>query len=183
MDCLRVKANECKYQERERRLKEQFIIGINDDDVINEIIVRELNTIKKTHEITHKEGRSTEKEKSILYATRGERIWLCEKANYAGNQKSNPQKYSMKPQQKYRYCGIMYEPRWCPAFKNRHTRCGHSSHLERVCRNPSRPALKETGRDRHRAVNEMCQNTAESKASLRGFNAVRSTIFIVLNSW
>ena len=35
---LRVRANECEYKEEDRRLKEQFINGINDDDLVTEII-------------------------------------------------------------------------------------------------------------------------------------------------
>ena len=51
MGHLRVKANECKYEERDRRLKTiQFINGIN-DDMMTEII-RELSVIKKTNEKT-----------------------------------------------------------------------------------------------------------------------------------
>ena len=32
--CLRVKANECEYKEKDRRLKEQFINGINNYDMM-----------------------------------------------------------------------------------------------------------------------------------------------------
>ena len=35
---LRVKANECEYNERDRQLKEQFIHGINDNEMMIEII-------------------------------------------------------------------------------------------------------------------------------------------------
>ena len=46
-----MKVNECKYKEKDRRLKEQFINGINDDKMMAEII-GELTTVKKTTEIT-----------------------------------------------------------------------------------------------------------------------------------
>ena len=51
MGYLRLKANECEYKEKDRRLKEQFINGINDDEMKTEIIW-ELNAVKKTSEIT-----------------------------------------------------------------------------------------------------------------------------------
>ena len=37
MGHLRVKTNEFEYKERERRQKEQFINGINDNDMMSEI--------------------------------------------------------------------------------------------------------------------------------------------------
>ena len=44
MDHLRIKANKCEYKERNGRLKELFISGINSDDIMTEII-RELAVI------------------------------------------------------------------------------------------------------------------------------------------
>ena len=38
MGCLRIKANECGYKENDRRLKEQFKNGKNDDDIMIKII-------------------------------------------------------------------------------------------------------------------------------------------------
>ena len=37
-DNFRIKANECEYTEKDRRLKEQFINGINDDSILTEKI-------------------------------------------------------------------------------------------------------------------------------------------------
>ena len=48
---LRIKANECAYEGKDRTLNEQFINGINDDGMMTEI-VRELTTRKMTSEIT-----------------------------------------------------------------------------------------------------------------------------------
>ena len=50
MCLLRVKANECKYKERDRKQKYQFINRINDDETITEII-KKLTTNKKINEI------------------------------------------------------------------------------------------------------------------------------------
>ena len=50
MGQLRIKANECNYEKRGKRLKEQLINGINDDDMIT-MIIREFTVTKKTKEI------------------------------------------------------------------------------------------------------------------------------------
>ena len=47
MSCLSIKSNECDYGEKDMRLNEQSINGINDDDMMTEKI-REQTTIKKT---------------------------------------------------------------------------------------------------------------------------------------
>ena len=38
MGNLRIKANECVYKDKDRRIKEQFINSMNDDDMMAEII-------------------------------------------------------------------------------------------------------------------------------------------------
>ena len=38
MGHLRIKANECCYKEKDRKLKEQFINGMNDDDMMTKVI-------------------------------------------------------------------------------------------------------------------------------------------------
>ena len=44
MDFLVIKANECEYKEKDSRPKEEFINGINNDNMITEII-EELTTV------------------------------------------------------------------------------------------------------------------------------------------
>ena len=51
MGHLRIKGKHCSYKEKDRRLKEHFINGINDVDMMTKII-RELTTIIKTKVIT-----------------------------------------------------------------------------------------------------------------------------------
>ena len=51
MGHLRIKANEYRYKEKDRRLKEQFINGINNEDKMTEL-PRELMAVTKTSEIT-----------------------------------------------------------------------------------------------------------------------------------
>ena len=45
--CKTIKANVCGYKDRDRRLKDQFINGISDKEMVTEII-RGLTTIKET---------------------------------------------------------------------------------------------------------------------------------------
>ena len=51
MGHFRIKTTDCKYQEDDRRFKEQFINGMNDKTVISEII-KEFVAIKNTIEVT-----------------------------------------------------------------------------------------------------------------------------------
>ena len=54
MGCLRIKAKECGYIERDGRLKEQFINSINDEEMMTEIII-EATAIKETNKVTSEE--------------------------------------------------------------------------------------------------------------------------------
>ena len=54
MDCLRNKSNECKYKEKDRRIKRQFINGINNENMVT-IIMWKLTAAKKTSEITREQ--------------------------------------------------------------------------------------------------------------------------------
>ena len=49
MGHLRMKANKCSYREKHIRLKEHFINGIHNDDMITEVI-RKLIAVKTTME-------------------------------------------------------------------------------------------------------------------------------------
>ena len=51
MEHLKIKADECGYKERDIRLKEQLINGINDNYMMTQII-KEVTTIKKTNDVT-----------------------------------------------------------------------------------------------------------------------------------
>ena len=53
MGLLKTKAKESGYKEKDRRLKEQFINGINDDNIAE--IIGELIALKKTNEVTSKQ--------------------------------------------------------------------------------------------------------------------------------
>ena len=51
MGHLKIKVNECSYQNCDRQLQEQFTSDINDKAVTSKI-VKELTTVKKTSEVT-----------------------------------------------------------------------------------------------------------------------------------
>ena len=76
MGCLRVKTTECNYKERDRRQKEQFINGIDDQAMMVKII-KELTAKKDTKEVASKEyqhgkmGRSTKVPESHAQKSRG----------------------------------------------------------------------------------------------------------------
>ena len=55
MDHLQIRKNEYSYKEKDRRLKEKYINGINDDDMMTEI-EREQAAVKKTNEITSEQA-------------------------------------------------------------------------------------------------------------------------------
>ena len=54
MGCLGIKASECWYKEKNRSLKEHVINGINNDDMITEII-RELPAVEKYSGISRRQ--------------------------------------------------------------------------------------------------------------------------------
>ena len=54
MGRLKIKVTNCKYKEYDRRLKEQFINGLDDDTIIAKII-KELTALKDTREVSSKQ--------------------------------------------------------------------------------------------------------------------------------
>ena len=54
MGRLQLLAIECNYKELDRQLKEQFIHGLNDTEMLGEII-KELTKIQENEEIYHHE--------------------------------------------------------------------------------------------------------------------------------
>ena len=83
MDHFRMNANKCEYKDKDRRLEEQFINGINDDDMMTEIIW-EWTTVKKTCEITRKQSQeegSAENKKTLIEAIKRQgQVWCHENA-------------------------------------------------------------------------------------------------------
>ena len=55
MDHMGIKTKQCGSKEIDSRLKEQFIGGINDNDIIHKMI-KELTTVIETNEITSEQG-------------------------------------------------------------------------------------------------------------------------------
>ena len=51
---LHIKATDCKYKEYGRRLREQFINGLDHENIIEEII-RELTALKDRSEVSNKQ--------------------------------------------------------------------------------------------------------------------------------
>ena len=68
---MRFKANECKYKEGDRKLKKQFITGINGNDMITKMITKEQMEIQKTNEIASEQVLNlAERVEAILNSTK-----------------------------------------------------------------------------------------------------------------
>ena len=84
---LWIKANECRYREKDRRLKEQSINGTNNDSMMTEI-VRELTAVKqpvkspvRKYLLGQEESRYIKSKKSAHGShKRQQRIWCHKKA-------------------------------------------------------------------------------------------------------
>ena len=140
MGRLHVEVAECNYREVDRQLKEQFIHGLNDKCMLDEII-REL-TAKNDEEQVTSEGmliwvRRTEALRAqaailnnITESHHFDKVKVTKKSK-EDNMKLAP---GMTGQQlPCRYCGGIHTPRQCPAYGKTCTRCGKMGHFKKVC--------------------------------------------------
>ena len=122
---LQNKANEGSYKETDRRLKEQFINGINDDDMMTEKI-RELITNKMRNEIISEHMSSWARRVDV------QRV-------YKGIQCHKKHKLKMPETAKEihincKYHGSRHEPGRCPAYGEScsSSRCvNHFEHMQK----------------------------------------------------
>ena len=68
MGHLRMKADECGYKGKERRLKEQFINDIDDYDDMMTNLIQELTRIKKTNEVSSKQVSAKARRDEVQWA-------------------------------------------------------------------------------------------------------------------
>ena len=125
MGYLRIKGSECSYKEKDRRLKEQFINGINVDNMITE----------------RKEATKTDNDKfdALIKQEQKNSARVTEETH-------NNCKYHGSTQ---------HEPRSCPIYGKRCLRCGSVNHMEWVYRSQSRQVSSDGRRERCRAVHNM----------------------------
>ena len=130
---------ECGYREIDRQLKEQFIHGLNDKGVLDEII-KELTTKSKDKQTTG--------EGVLAWAKRVEAQWAqaailsdimetqqFDKVKLNSKQRDNQgrQMVGTTGQRRHcRYCGRIHAPRQCPAYGKMCVGCRKTGHFRKV---------------------------------------------------
>ena len=152
MGRLHMAAVECNYQEIDRQLKEQFIHGLNDKHMLEEII-RELRVTSNDDHIMSGGVLAWEKRLEMQKAQAAVLDTLTELRQF------NKVKITKKPkedntraqgsdtsqQQQCRYCGGTHVPRQCLAYGKICVGCGKSGNFKKVC----------CSRKKNKAVNEI----------------------------
>ena len=145
MGHLRIKSDKCGFKEKDRRLKEQFINGINDDMMTK--IMWELTTIKKDRWSYHGAGISMGQEswgrKSQGSADRGKKKESKEFHAIKMQELKYSSFYRTKAGKRetlnnWRYCRSTHEPWRCPALGKSCSRCGKLNQFKLVCMGQSR---------------------------------------------
>ena len=141
MGRLHMAVAECNYKEIDQQLKEQFIHGLDDKTMLEEVI-REL-TARNNDEQTTSEG-------VLVWAKRIEVQWvqvavlyditeLCQfdKINMASKTKGRQVRESLNAtlnRWPCRYCGGIHMPQQCPAYGKTCAGCRKMGHYKKVCR-------------------------------------------------
>ena len=139
MGRLWLSAIECNYKEIDRQLKEQFIHGLNDTEMLGEII-KEFTKICENKEISSENvlfwAKRVEAQsvimKSITEAKEFDKLKVAKSAH-----KENPRRYMLiktPAKQTCKYCGRSYPPGQCLAYGKRCTDFNKIGHSRVVCR-------------------------------------------------
>ena len=141
---------ECNYREIDQQLKEQFIHGLSNKIMLDEVI-RELTT-KNNNEQTSSEdvlawAKRVEAQWSqaailnnITESHKFDKIKMAQKLKSSWDRETTPQ---MSHRQPCRYCGGSHMPRQCPVYGKTCTRCGKMGHFRKVCRSKRDCAVHE----------------------------------------
>ena len=141
MGRLWVEAVEYNYQKVNRQLKEQFIHGLNDKSMLEEII-KELTTSKNDDCITSggvlvwaKRVETQRAQVAVLNTITESRQFDKIKVSRKVKESKTkiPMHQSSTPQQPCRYCGGTHQPRQCPAYGKMCMECNKFGHFSRVC--------------------------------------------------
>ena len=142
MGRLHVLAVECNYREVDRQLKEQFIHGLNDRCMLEEII-KELTAANEDEQITS-EGMlpwakrvEAQRAQAAVLSTITEfrqfnKVKIIKKAK-EDNTRCPPGPTAQ--QCPCRYCGGLHAPRQCLAYDKICTGCCRTGHFKKVCQN------------------------------------------------
>ena len=140
---LRLSTIECNYKEIDRQIKEQFIHGLNDNDMLGEIIL-ELTKIKDNEEIMSKNVLSWTKRikaqrvqstirNSFTEAKKFNKIKVTKNAYKDSPRRQTQTK--MPAKQTCGYCCSSHPPRQCLAYGKTCTECSKiGCHFRMVCR-------------------------------------------------
>ena len=170
MGRLQLSARECNYKELNRQLKEQFIHGLNNNDMLGEII-KELTKIHKNREITSENVLFWDKRVEAQRAQSAIMDSLTEvkefdklkiaKNTYKDSLRTSSSQTKMPAKQSCRYCACSHPLRQCLAYGKKWTECNKISYFRAVCKSR-----------RARAVNEVEQNTAQDSAEENSIDSV-----------
>ena len=154
---LSIVAVECNYQEVDRQLKEQFIHGLNDKHMLDQII-KELMATSNDDHITSRDMLAWTKRveaqrvqavvlDSLTESKKFDKIKVSEKAR--DNKNRTPVNQATQ-QQSSRYCGGVHQLRQCLTYGKMCVECRKVGHFRKVCHSR-----------RSRVVNDMEQAASQ----------------------
>ena len=147
MGRLRIAAIECNYKEIDRQWKEQYIHGLNDNDMMVEII-KKLTKSEENKDVTSNQAPQWARQVEAQITHTAVLNNLKINQEFDAIQLEKQKKYKHKPQQSQtsmcKYCVSNHLPQRCPAYGKRCGKCGKMNHSTAVCRS-----------DRHKAVHKV----------------------------
>ena len=154
MKRLRTAAEECKYHEQDRQVKEQFICGLN-NECMQAKIISEIKAKGKADSITSKQV--------VMLAMQQEASMM----QIIGARQTEAQ---MMRTSTCRYCGSSHLPRTCPAYGMTCGECSRVNHFSTVCRAPrqvtSRQGEQDNGQTNKVKNNQVIHNYIYVKACI-----------------
>ena len=141
MGRISTRAAECNYKEHNRRLKEQYVYGISNEEMTQEII-KLLMAWKNTQEVDSKQVQMWAQrvevesaEKSVRSHEKHERLDLMQKGRQtkiANRQQPKEQKWACRVEN-CKYPGTAHMQRQCQAFGKTCSMCGKQNYFRAVC--------------------------------------------------
>ena len=165
---LWLSAIEYNYKELDRQLKEQFIHGLNDTDILGETIQELTKKHENEKKITSKNVFSWAKRFKVQRAQSLIMNKLTEAKEFdklkivKNMHKDNPRRSTQAKtptKQTCRYCGSSLPLRKCLAYGKRCTECGKIGHFRVVCRSRRDIAMDEV---QQVAVQDRAENSIDS---------------------
>ena len=157
MGRLCVAAVECNYQEVNRQLKEQFIHGLKDKGMLEEII-KDLTATKNNDCITSggvlawaKRVEAQTAQATVLnMLTESKQFDKMNISKKVKDNKTRTPEHQTTPQQLCRYCGGIHQLRQCQVYGKTCLECSKIGHFWKVCHST-----------RSRVVNKMEQEVSQ----------------------